>query len=229
MLPYSYMDRVAISVEDVSKVHKLARFRIHALKDVSFTVEKGSFTAIAGYSGKSTILSMLGTLDKPTGGAVRLNGADITRMRDGKLAKLRRNQIGFVFQSFYLQPFLRLVENIEIAGMFGRMRRKDRRKRAMQLLEEVGLGDRAQHFPHQLSGGQVQRAAIARAMLNDPEIILADEPTGNLDPDTARTILDVLDNLRRERGTTLVIATHDPNVQARADQIIRLDQGEVIA
>jgi putative ABC transport system ATP-binding protein len=195
------------------------------LHPLDLRVEKGSFLAIVGPSGsgKSTLLGLIAGLDAPTSGRILIDGRDITALREDELARLRGEKIGFVFQFFHLVSSLTALENIavpmEIAGVAGAHRR------AQALLDEVGLHDRGHHYPSQLSGGEQQRVAIARALANEPPLILADEPTGNLDSSNGRHILELLLNVRRSRGTTLVLVTHDNNVAALADEQLRLRDG----
>ena len=222
---------VIISVRGLEKSYKMGKTHIQALNGVTLDIHEGEIVALTGSSGsgKSTLLQLMGGLDKPTAGSVSVGGTDLQTMRDGRLSEFRNRTIGFVFQFFYLQPFLRLERNLEVAGMFARTKRAERRARVAELAEHVGLGDRLRHFPKELSGGQMQRAAIARALLNQPKILLADEPTGNLDSTNGRAIIDLFEKIRDEFQTTIVIVTHDPLVAARADREIALHDGGIVS
>ncbi len=200
---------------------------IHAVHNVDLTVEPGELLAIVGPSGsgKTTLLQLLGAMDRPTGGAVLLEGRDLARLGDGELAKIRLQTVGFVFQQFNLIPTLTAAQNVEVALAPRRLRGWARRKRATELLEAVGLAPRANHLPAQLSGGEQQRVAIARALANEPTLLLADEPTGNLDSKTGEEIVDLLRTISAERGTTVIIVTHDEKIASRADRIVRMKDG----
>ena len=218
---------VLIQVQDLAKTYRVGRQDIAALGGVSLNIHKGEFVALTGPSGsgKSTLLQLIGGLDKPTSGNVLVGDKNLMRLGDREISEFRNRTIGFVFQFFYLQPFLRLRHNLEIAGMPLRTPRAKRRARVNELAEIVGLTDRLHHFPKELSGGQMQRAAIARALLNAPGILLADEPTGNLDSANGKAIIDLFEKIRDEFGTTIVVVTHDPGVAARADREITLRDG----
>jgi putative ABC transport system ATP-binding protein len=217
-----------IELRGVSKTVQSGDHPLTILHPLDYTIAKGQFVAIVGPSGsgKSTLLGLLAGLDAPSTGEIVVDGTDITRLSEDALARLRGEKIGFVFQFFHLVPSLTAVENIsvpmEIAG------RRDAMARARQLIGEVGLADRAHHYPSQLSGGEQQRIAIARALANDPPIVLADEPTGNLDSGTGRIILDLLLNVRRTRGATLVLVTHDAELAALADTRLTLRDGRSV-
>jgi ABC-type lipoprotein export system ATPase subunit len=220
---------VVVRIEDVSKQYKLGRQHVAALKKVSLQIREGEFVALTGPSGsgKSTLLQLIGGLDKPSDGRVVINEHDISRLSDRKLSVFRNKTIGFVFQFFYLQPFLSLQTNLEVPGMFARTKPRERRGRSQELAGKVGLSERLKHRPKELSGGQMQRAAIARALLNSPKIVLADEPTGNLDSANGQAIIDLFEEIRNTYGTTIVVVTHDPKIAARADREIILKDGEV--
>jgi len=217
-----------IELRGVSKTVQSGAHPLTILHPLDYSIAAGQFVAIVGPSGsgKSTLLGLLAGLDAPSTGEIVIDGIDITRLSEDALARLRGEKIGFVFQFFHLVPSLTAVENIsvpmEIAG------RRDAMARARQLIGEVGLADRAHHYPSQLSGGEQQRIAIARALANDPPIVLADEPTGNLDSGTGRIILDLLLNVRRTRGATLVLVTHDAELAALADTRLTLRDGRQV-
>lgn len=219
-----------ISVQNVSKHYKLGKQTVDALRDVTLSVRKGEFVAITGASGsgKSTLLQIIGCLDKPTSGKVIVELKETTSLGDNALSELRQNAIGFIFQSFYLQPFLRLSDNLAVPAMFTNEKKKNIDSKVEQLLRQVGLSERARHFPKELSGGQIQRAAIARALVNDPRIILADEPTGNLDSVNSKSIIDLFRAIRDRLGTTIVVVTHNAEIAEQADRVIELKDGVIV-
>jgi len=216
-----------IELEGVVKRYQSGEEVIEALKGVDFHADRGEMVTVIGPSGsgKSTMLNMIGLLDTPTEGTVRLDGRDVTDFTEDQLTEERRSTIGFVFQAFHLLPMLTATENVELPSMWDTKR--DRHDRAVDLLQRVGLGDRLSHTPSQLSGGQQQRVAIARALINEPEILLADEPTGNLDQDTGRTILEELTRLKEEENIAIVAVTHDEQFVEYTDRVVRLVDGEV--
>lgn len=220
---------IAIRATNVIKKYKVGKQIIRAIDDVSVDIHEGEFVALVGPSGsgKSTLLHLLGGLDKPTSGEIVVGGKNVSSMNDRQLSKFRNQTIGFVFQSFYLQPFLTLRRNIEVASMPQRMGRAERKLRIESLARQVGLYDRLSHRPHELSGGQIQRAAIARALLNRPAIILADEPTGNLDSTNSRDIISLFQQIREQYHATIIIATHDNEIAAQADRVIALKDGRL--
>jgi putative ABC transport system ATP-binding protein len=221
--------RLAVRVAELRKDYVLSGETIHALRDVSFDVPEGDYISIMGPSGsgKSTLLNLLGCLDRPTSGRFMLSEVDVSRMSDDKLAEIRATRIGFIFQSYNLLPALSVVENIQVPLYYSRRINSATRRRCLELAEMVGLGQRLQHRPTQLSGGQQQRVAIARSLVNDPEFILADEPTGNLDTATTNEILDLLENLNRQ-GRTIIMVTHEPEVAQRTKRSIMLRDGHIV-
>ncbi|WP_323675234.1 ABC transporter ATP-binding protein [Halorubellus sp. PRR65] len=212
---------------DARKTYQLGE-PVHALDGVTVDVPRGSYTAVMGPSGsgKSTLMNLVGCLDTPTSGSVLVDGADVGAMNDRERTRLRGEQVGFVFQTFNLMPRLTAVENVALPLVFRGVSKDERHERAAAILERVGLGDRLEHAPNELSGGQRQRVAIARALVNDPAILLADEPTGNLDSETGANILDLFDELKAE-GNTLVMVTHERDVAERADRIVHLLDGQI--
>jgi putative ABC transport system ATP-binding protein len=216
-----------IFLDSITKVYTAA-VPVTALDDVSIHVEPGEFVAIMGASGsgKSTLMNLVGLLDRPTAGSYRFDDEEVARLSDGQLARLRRERIGFVFQSFNLLGRKSALDNVALPLTFAGVGRADRRRRAAQMLERVGLADRGHHRPSELSGGQQQRVAIARALVNQPSLILADEPTGNLDSRTGAEILALLQELN-EQSVTLVVVTHDANIANQAARIVRLADGRV--
>lgn len=219
------MDNV-IEVHDITKVYKMGEVEVHALRGVSFTIKRGEVVAIMGPSGsgKSTLMNMIGCLDRPSAGDYYLDGELVSSLTDDQLAVIRNKKVGFVFQSFNLLSRVSSLANVELPLRYAGMT-SGRRDLARQALESVGLGDRVSHRPTELSGGQQQRVAVARAIVNNPAIIMADEPTGNLDSKVGQEIMDLLLSLNKERGTTLIIVTHDPTIAAQTSRVIRLIDG----
>ncbi|HEX3109444.1 MAG TPA: ABC transporter ATP-binding protein [Thermoanaerobaculia bacterium] len=220
-----------IRLENVDKVYRTERVETLALHNINLDVAQGEFVSIMGPSGcgKSTLLNLIGLLDRPTGGALSLDGGKINGAGDKALAKLRNEKLGFVFQSFHLVPDLTVVDNVEIPLLYRKIAAKDRRKMALAALDRVGLASRVHHFPTQLSGGQQQRVAIARAIVGKPRILLADEPTGNLDSQMGEEIMEILHGLNREQKTTVVMVTHDERFAKQTDRIVRLFDGRQVA
>jgi putative ABC transport system ATP-binding protein len=220
-----------LEAEDVTRVYRLGRdVEVHALRGVSFAVDHGEHVAIVGSSGsgKSTLLNLLGALDRPTAGHVRYHGRDVRELSDPELAALRNHSIGFVFQSFQLLPRLTALDNVVVPLTYRDGSPRQRRERAREALTLVGLADRLDHRPGELSGGQQQRVAIARALVTEPALVLADEPTGNLDTVTGEEIMSLLESLHAERGTALVVITHERDIAERASRRIELRDGRIV-
>ena len=214
---------------NLTKVFKMGDVEVHALRGLSLQIKRGEVVSIMGPSGsgKSTLMNILGCLDRPTSGDYCLDGECISDLSDDKLADIRNRKVGFVFQSFNLLPRATALANVELPLRYARNNGKNRRKRAKAALEAVGLGDRMTHRPNELSGGQQQRVAIARALINEPSIVMADEPTGNLDTKSGDEIMGLLLNLNKEHGTTLIIVTHDPEIAEQTGRIIHIRDGVV--
>jgi putative ABC transport system ATP-binding protein len=223
-----------IEIREVTKVYQMGEIEVHALRGASLDVAPGEWVAITGPSGsgKSTLMHIIGCLDTPTGGSYRLNDIEVSGLTDNQLAAVRNGQIGFVFQTFNLLPRATALQQVMLPMQYhrdgARLPRAERVRRAREALELVGLGDRLRHRPTELSGGQQQRVAIARALAQQPSILLADEPTGNLDSKSGAEVMEILRRLHRERGLTVVTVTHDPNVAAQAQRIIRIQDGLVV-
>ena len=218
-----------IELRDVYKIYPMGSEQVHALDGISLTIDRGEFVAIVGQSGsgKSTAMNIIGCLDVPTAGTYRLNGRDVGKMSRNELASIRNEMLGFIFQQYNLLPKLNLLENVEVPLVYAGIPRAERHRRAREVLEQVGLGDKLKNKPNQLSGGQQQRVSIARALVRNPAIILADEPTGALDSHTGREVLGMLQDLHGQ-GHTVVLITHDNSIAVQADRIIRLEDGQVV-
>ncbi|HDS46274.1 MAG TPA: ABC transporter ATP-binding protein [Methanomicrobia archaeon] len=218
-----------IRTEHLTKIYRMGDTEVYALNDVNLEINEGEFVAVIGPSGsgKSTLLNMIGCLDKPTRGSVYIDNVNTATLNENQLAEIRRKKIGFIFQQFNLVHTLNAVENVALPLFFSGVRRDLRLKKAKELLESVGLGNRVHHKPAELSGGQQQRVAIARALSNDPEVIIADEPTGNVDTETGNTIMGVLQGLNNE-GRTIIVVTHDPEIAARATRTQRMRDGKLL-
>jgi len=215
-----------ISVEDIKKTYIMGVEQVHALQSITLDIKANEYVALMGPSGsgKSTLMNILGCLDSPTSGKFLLDGFDVSDMNDNELAQIRNKEIGFVFQTFNLLPRLSSLDNVALPLIYAGFSSKERLERAAHVLESVGLGDRMTHKPNELSGGQRQRVAVARALVNDPAIILADEPTGNLDTKTSVEIMGLFEEINK-RGNTIILVTHEPDIAEHAKRIIRLRDG----
>lgn len=223
---------VLIELKGVSRTYKLNRKnKVTAVSGVDIAVHQGEIVALTGPSGsgKSTLMHLIGGLDRPSEGDVVVDGQTVSILSESKLSSYRNKTVGVVFQFFYLQPFLKVDRNVEVPLMFARTKRETRQEPVDSVIDSVGLSDRATFLPKELSGGQMQRVAIARALVNKPKILLADEPTGNLDSKNSDAIMELLQGIRDALGTTMIIVTHDPRVAAWADRIIRLEDGKVVS
>lgn len=222
--------RSVIQLDNIEKIYRTDKIETVALAKVNINVKEGEFISIMGPSGsgKSTLLNVIGLLDVPTGGNVFINGKQITSYKDKALARIRNEEIGFIFQTFHLINDLSVVDNVEIPLLYRNLSGSERRRRALKALDRVGLASRVHHFPTQLSGGQQQRVAIARAIVGNPQILLADEPTGNLDSQMGDEILEILTTLCREENTTVVMVTHDSHQAEKTERVIRLFDGRQV-
>ena len=218
-----------VDAKDITKVYQMGEIEVHALRGLSVQIAPGEVVSIMGPSGsgKSTLMNILGCLDRPTSGEYSLNGESVADLTDDQLADIRNRGVGFVFQSFNLLPRATALINVELPMRYAELNGRNRKDVARQALEAVGLGDRIRHRPNELSGGQMQRVAIARALVNDPAIIMADEPTGNLDSKSGDEIMTLLKNLNKDRGTTLIIVTHDPEIAELTDRVISIRDGRI--
>jgi putative ABC transport system ATP-binding protein len=223
------MNQPVIKVEDLWKIYQLGEVQVEALRGVSFEIEEGEFVAIMGPSGsgKSTLMNILGCLYRPTRGRYFLDGQEVSQLNENQLAQIRNKKIGFIFQSFNLLPRLTALQNVELPLIYAGIPSQKRKEQAIKSLEAVGLGDRIHHYPNQLSGGQQQRVAIARALVNDPSIILADEPTGNLDTRSSEEIMHILQELNQE-GKTIVLVTHERDIASHTHRILHFRDGQLV-
>ena len=224
------MAEIVIETKGLTKTFKRDEFQVTALRDADIEIHKGEFVALMGPSGsgKSTLLHLIAAMDRPTGGAIAVLGEDLRSLSDRQIARWRNEHIGFIFQSFNLIPVLTALENVELPLKLTKLNKQERNDHAATALKLVGLGDRLGHFPRQLSGGQEQRVAIARAIVSDPDLILADEPTGNLDAQSANEVLTLLSRLNKEYGKTIVMVTHDPHAAKFASSVRFLEKGALL-
>ena len=218
-----------IALENATKIYQIGEVETHALNGVTLSIESGEFAALVGPSGsgKTTILQLMGCLDKPNSGIVKVNGQDVSQFKANQRAEIRRQMIGFIFQFFALVPVLSAYENVELPLLLNNVSAKERKERVGHLLDSVGLADRMQHRPDQMSGGEQQRVAIARALATNPVVVLADEPTANLDTGNGQQAMGIMKKLNEETGTAFVFATHDPRVMSYARHVIKLRDGRV--
>lgn len=223
------MTEWVVDARDITKVYQMGEVEVHALRGLSVKIAPGEVLSIMGPSGsgKSTLMNILGCLDRPTSGEYSLNGESVANMTDDQLADIRNRGVGFVFQSFNLLPRATALANVELPMRYAALNGRNRKQVAIDALEAVGLGDRIHHRPNELSGGQMQRVAIARALVNNPSIIMADEPTGNLDSESGDEVMAVLKKLNQDRGTTLIVVTHDPEIAALTDRVIKILDGRI--
>lgn len=223
------MSETVVKAENLSKVLKVGEVTVHALRDVSLQVDKGEFIGIVGPSGsgKSTLMGLIGGLDSPTTGKISIADTDITKLNERALTRIRNSKIGFVFQSFNLIPTLTALENVALPIQFAANKQFNPNKRAKELLELFGLGDRTHHRPAQLSGGQQQRVAIARSLANNPPLLLGDEPTGNLDTESSEVVMKALRDVQKNMGTTVILVTHDMDIASQVDRLITLVDGKI--
>jgi len=218
-----------LCITDISKTYKTEKLSVPVLYDIDLKINKGEFVSIMGPSGcgKSTLMNLIGCLDRPSGGSIVLNGNNIASLSDSRLAEIRNKYIGFVFQTFNLLPRITAVENVEIPLIYSGVERKERRKKALEALDSMGVLKRADHKPNEISGGERQRVAVARAIVNSPSIILADEPTGNLDSKSGKEVMNIFKDLNKS-GVTILMVTHDPGIASYGSRMVRLFDGKVV-
>ncbi len=223
------MTEWVVEAKDITKVYQMGEIEVHALRGLSVNIAPGEILSIMGPSGsgKSTLMNILGCLDRPTAGDYHLNGESVATLNDDQLAEIRNRGVGFVFQSFNLLPRATALANVQLPMRYAVLNGRNRKQVAIKALEAVGLGDRIHHRPNELSGGEMQRVAIARALVNNPAIIMADEPTGNLDTQSGEEIMTLLKNLNKDRGTTLIIVTHDPEIADLTNRVISIRDGRI--
>jgi putative ABC transport system ATP-binding protein len=216
-----------VSAENVAKEYAMGHTVVHALRGVSLRIQRGEFLCIAGPSGsgKTTLLNLVGCLDKPTSGRIVIEGRDVSKLSPKELAGVRRHRLGFIFQTFNLVPVLTAYENVELPLLLTAVGAAERRRRVQELLNALGIGDLASHRPDEMSGGQQQRVSVARALVTEPALVLADEPTANLDSETGTAIIELMHDLNKKHGTTFVFSTHDPKVMERASRLVHIQDG----
>ncbi len=218
-----------INIKNLNKTYQANKIKVHAIKKISLKIENGEFTAIAGPSGsgKTTLLNMIGGLDRPSSGSIKIANQEISKLSAKALSDMRLNNLGFIFQAYNLIPVLTAIENVEYILLLQGVEKSERRERACKILKSVGLQKEINRLPRDMSGGQQQRVAVARAIVSEPEIILADEPTANLDQSTGAALLDLMHNLNKEKGLTFIFSTHDPMVMKRSERLINLKDGKI--
>lgn len=219
-----------LQLKNIYKSYQTDQIETSALSDINLSIKQGEFVSVMGQSGcgKSTLLNIIGLLDQPSSGDLNFAGQPITSYKDKNIAKLRNEKIGFIFQSFHLIPDLRVMDNVELPLLYRNISAKERKQMALDALEKVGLSARTQHYPNQLSGGQQQRVAVARAIVGKPELLLADEPTGNLDSHMGNEIMEIIESLHKDNNTTVVMVTHDEAMAKRTERIIRVFDGQLV-
>lgn len=219
-----------LHLTSIKKIYQTDKVETTALQDINLSIETGEFISVMGPSGcgKSTLLNIIGLLDQPSEGQIKVAGQDITSYKDKDITKLRNEKIGFIFQSFHLIPDLRVIDNVELPLLYRKVSSKQRRQMALEALEKVGLSTRTEHYPNQLSGGQQQRVAVARAIVGNPQLLLADEPTGNLDSHMGDEIMKIIESLHQDHDTTIVMVTHDEAMAKRTERIVRVFDGQLV-
>lgn len=224
------MSEIVVKLDNVVKTYFMGENEVHALRGISFEISQGEFVSIMGPSGsgKSTCMNMIGCLDRPTSGIVEINGKQTAKMTEKELAILRNQTVGFIFQQYHLIPAMTILENVMLPLKYQKVPKEERVQRAKKVLEEVGLAERLNHRPNELSGGQKQRVAVARAMITKPKILLADEPTGALDTQTGKQVMELFRTINKEQKTTVIIVTHDPRIGADTERCIKILDGQII-